>query len=208
MKMVHQVKSARRGEANGVKDDIPPLVGTGTDHAMSFDIKDVSDLAVEGVEVGTQDKLQNGEYLTVSAFETSSNCVGSIAGFRTDADISGNLAIRERQLQRWSPSADTDVDLSLEAAGTSGEWDQFKANEQLFGLKTDYDENYYTTTIDRSNPSYREREARAQRIAREIEGSSTNNAHIREERGMIDEDGELDEEDKYVKSASVFEPND
>ncbi len=122
--------------------------------------------------------------------------VGSAVGLRTDADISGNLAVRERQLQRWAPSAESDVDLSLEASTPSGEWDQFKANEKLFGLKTDYDENIYTTTIDRSNPSYREREARAQRIAREIESSSTNSAHIREERGMINEDGELDEEDK------------
>ena len=121
---------------------------------------------------------------------------GSAAGFRTDADISGNLAIRERQLQRWAPSAETDVDLSLEASGSSGEWDQFKANEKLFGLKSDYDENIYTTTIDRSNPSFREREARAQRLAQEIEGSSTGSAHVREERGQIDEDGELDEEDK------------
>ena len=122
--------------------------------------------------------------------------VGSAAGFRTDADIAGNLAPRERQLQRWTPSGETDVDLSLEASGAGGEWDQFKANERLFGLKSDYDENIYTTTIDRSNPSYREREARAQRLAQEIEGSSTSNAHLREERGMIDEDGDLDEEDK------------
>ena len=91
---------------------------------------------------------------------------------------------------------ETDVDLSLEASGTGGEWDQFKANEKLFGLKSDYDENIYTTTIDRSNPSYREREARAQRLAQEIEGSSTSNAHVREERGIIEKDGELDEEDK------------
>ncbi len=121
---------------------------------------------------------------------------GSVSGFRTDADISGNLAIRERQLQRWAPSAETDVDLSLETSGPGGEWDQFKANEKLFGLKSDYDENIYTTAIDRSNPSYREREARAQRLAQEIEGSSIGSAHVREERGMIDEDGELDEEDK------------
>ena len=108
------------------------------------------------------------------------------------------MAVRERQLQRWAPSAESEVDLSLEASGPGGEWDQFKANEKLFGLKSDYDENIYTTTIDRSNPSYREREARAQRIAQEIEGSSTNNAHVREERGFKDDDGEMDEEDKCV----------
>ena len=129
------------------------------------------------------------------AVETQ-RCTGSTSGFRTDADISGNVNVRERQLQRWNPSTDIDADLSLESSTSGGEWDQFKANEQLFGLKSDYDENIYTTTIDRSNPSYREREARAQRIAQEIEGSSTTNAHIREERGITDEDDKLDEEDK------------
>ena len=99
-------------------------------------------------------------------------------------------------MQPWTSTADTDVDLSLEGAGSGGAWDQFKANEQLFGLKSDYDENIYTTRIDRSNPSYREREAAAIRLAHDIEGTSTSNAHIREERGMIDEDGSLDEEEK------------
>ena len=77
-----------------------------------------------------------------------------------------------------------------------GAWDQFKANEQLFGLKSDYDENIYTTPIDKSNPSYREREAAAKRIAQEIERTSTNSAHVREERGIMDEDGGPDEEEK------------
>ena len=122
--------------------------------------------------------------------------IGSSIGFRTDTDISGNLALRERQLQRWTSNAETDVDLSLEGSESGGAWDQFKANEQLFGLKSDYDENIYTTRIDRSNPSYREREAAAIRLAQDIEGTSTSNAHVREERGMIDEDVGLDEEDK------------
>ena len=124
---------------------------------------------------------------------------GSSTAFRTDADISGNLALRERHLQRWTPtSGDTEVDLSLDDSG--GTWDQFQANEQLFGLKSDYDENIYTTSIDRSNPLYRQREAAASRLAQEIEGSSSNNTHIREERGMMDQDIGLDDEDKYFLS--------
>lgn len=117
-------------------------------------------------------------------------------GIRTDTEISGNLAFRERQLQPWTSNAETDVDLSLEASESGRKWDQFKANEQLFGVKSDYDENIYTTRIDRSNPSYREREAAAIRLAQDIEGTPTTNAHVREERGMTEEDGGLDEEDK------------
>lgn len=108
------------------------------------------------------------------------------------------MALRERQLQPWTSTADTDVDLSLEgsASGAGKAWDQFEANEKLFGLKSDYNEDYYTTTINRSSPAYRDTEAKAQRIAREIEGSASNNAHVREERNMIDENGDLDEESR------------
>ena len=122
--------------------------------------------------------------------------LGSAAGFRTDTDISGNLAVRERELQRWEPSTESDVDLSLESSG--GVWDQFEANEKRFGLKTDYDENLYTTRIDKSSPSYRMREAEASRIAREIEGDIATNSHMREERGTNQDDDGLDEEERFV----------
>lgn len=87
---------------------------------------------------------------------------------------------------------DANVDLSLDS--NTGGWDQFKANEEQFGLKSDYDENLYTTQIDRSNPLYLIRARDAERIARDIEGQESTNAHIREERGLIDEDA--DEEEK------------
>ena len=124
--------------------------------------------------------------------------IGATTTFRTDADISGNLAFRERSLQRWQPSAaDTDVDLSLEAdTAGSGTWDQFEANSQLFGLKSDYDENIYTTRIDKQNPQYRQRLATAEIIAQEIDAGSATNAHMREERNLtVDENG-LGEEEK------------
>ena len=120
--------------------------------------------------------------------------LGVNSGFRTDADISGNLTLRERNLQRWEPSAETDIDLSLESTDSS--WDQFQANEQRFGLKSDYDENMYTTRIDKSHPEYRHRAAEAERIAREIEGNQADNAHVREERGIGNNDDGLDEEEK------------
>lgn len=137
----------------------------------------------------------------VSVFFCVGNCLdrltfeGTQSAFKTDADIAGNLAIRERNLQRWEPSADTDVDLSLESAG-GATWDQFEANERLYGLKTDYHEEIYTTSIDRSNPLYKQRAARAEKIAREIENQSTSNAHLREERGQAVAEENLDEEAK------------
>ena len=121
---------------------------------------------------------------------------GTSSGFRTDTDISGNVAMPERDLQRWEPSNSADTSLSLE--NSSGAWDQFQVNEQRFGLKSDYNEEIYTTRLDRSRPDYRQREAEARRIAQKIEGSSTDNAHTKEERGMVGEDDVFDEEEKCV----------
>jgi PAB1-binding protein PBP1 len=49
-------------------------------------------------------------------------------------------------------------------------WDQFAANEELFGVTTNFDEDVYTTKIDRSAADYKERERKAQKIANEIIG--------------------------------------
>ena len=122
--------------------------------------------------------------------------------FRTDSAISGNrFQERERPLQRWVPD-ETIPDGSLEESSNNrngGGWNQFEANEALFGLTTDYDENIYTTTIDRNNPHYSARAAAADRIAKQIESSATTNRHVAEERirdNLTQEDGGLDEEDK------------
>lgn len=105
--------------------------------------------------------------------------------------------MRERTLQRWEP-AETDIDMSLETSNSTAGWDQFEANERLFGAKTNYDENIYTTRLDRSDPNYKQKQAEAARIAREIEGQDVDNSHMREERGLVAPDtGDQDEEDKY-----------
>jgi PAB1-binding protein PBP1 len=107
--------------------------------------------------------------------------------------------VRERQLQRWDGGADGSDDVTADLESSSGvPWDQFKANEKLFGVKTNYDESYYTTNIDRSHPQFKEREAEAERLAREISTSTTTNAHVAEERGLKvpDEDEDEDEESK------------
>lgn len=110
------------------------------------------------------------------------------------------MAFRERTLQKWEPSSDANANLSLESSGQSSGWDQFATNERLFGVRSDYDENIYTTTIDRSHPQYAERVALAERKAREIEGSSALNAHVREERSqnVTGDNKDADEEDLYV----------
>lgn len=180
--MVQRASLENQQKTNGVSDTTSPYLGAAPEHSMAFDVKDVSDIAVPNV----------------SPAEVSAKESNGTSGFRTDSDISGNLAMRERTLQRWEP-AETDVDLSLESStGDTAGWDQFEANERLFGAKTNYDENLYTTRIDRSDPTYRQKQADAARIAREIEGTDVDNSHMREERGLVAPDtGDQDEEDKY-----------
>ncbi|KAJ5637659.1 SM domain found in ataxin-2 [Penicillium lividum] len=193
LKMVQRVDE-NHSKVNGASDIAIPYLGTGIDHAMSFDIRDVADISVPNVvpaEVSV--KESNGA-----------------SGFRTDSDISGNLAMRERTLKRWEP-AEMDEHLSLESTtGDSSGWDQFETNERLFGAKTSYDENLYTTVIDRSDPAFRQKQVEAARIAREIEGTDTENVHMREERGLVaPATGDDDEEAKYSgvqRDGKSFQP--
>jgi len=140
-----------------------------------------------------------------------------LSAFRTDTDISqkksttGSIGGKERELQAWVPSSDTppasgrpagavgDEDtFGLGANGNNSSWDQFDVNEKLFGVKASFDEEAYTTKLDRSAPDFKDRERRAQKIANEIIGAVTNNPHIVEERGLIVDDSGANEEDKYV----------
>ncbi|KAK6844759.1 hypothetical protein PG995_014869 [Apiospora arundinis] len=130
-------------------------------------------------------------------------------GFRTDSSISSGHQVGQRTLQPWSAGGGGDSDtfgslgaLENKASGSGEKWDQFSTNEKLFGLKTDYDENMYTTQIDKSHPKYKERMAAAERKAREIERSAAATSHVAEERimdyvGGNDRGG--DEEDNGVK---------
>ncbi|KAK0634480.1 hypothetical protein B0T17DRAFT_7631 [Bombardia bombarda] len=123
---------------------------------------------------------------------------GNRSSFRTDAAISNPRPGAERALKPWVPDTVDDGEGGLEKSANSGTWDQFAANEHLFGLKTDYDENIYTTTIDMSHPKYKERAAAAERKAREIERSTAATAHVAEERVMDFAGGDdRDEEEKY-----------
>lgn len=168
-------------QVNGTTtEDEGDFVGSGEDHTMVFDVKDIAYINMSSISTEkTQTRMSNG----------------IPTGFRTDVDISGNLAGRERELQRWDGGADTALELST--ADNGKPWDQFEANERLYGLTTDYDETIYTTAIDTTAANYKQRLAAAGKLAKEIEGSATTNAHIAEERGQAGTADGLDEEDRF-----------
>ncbi|KAF9127095.1 hypothetical protein BGW39_006103 [Mortierella sp. 14UC] len=127
---------------------------------------------------------------------------GEREGFKTDTDISRSGDIRERDLKKWAPEehlsyGGIEDDLGDTSQHSSASWDQFAANERLFGVRTDFDEELYTTKLDRSGADYKAREQQAIQIAQEIQQSVSSNVHMREERGLAVDDSGLDEEDLY-----------
>jgi hypothetical protein len=119
---------------------------------------------------------------------------------------------RERELKKWDGGMDMSLDdMALESTGKHGTtgWDQFAVNEQNFGARTTYNEDDYTTSIDRSKPEYKRLAAEADRIAREIEGTAPANSHVLEERHQnANNDDGMDEEEKYsgVRRESAMAP--
>ncbi|KAI8630976.1 hypothetical protein F5Y19DRAFT_483620 [Xylariaceae sp. FL1651] len=126
---------------------------------------------------------------------------GTSSNFRTDSAISSSRPGRERVLQPWvAPTGSEGIDMALEESTSGRQWDQFAANKRQFGITTTYDENIYTTVIDKSHPQYKERLAKADRAAKEIERSTVTTAHQAEERQMDfagGNDAGGDEEEKY-----------
>ncbi|KAJ0412735.1 hypothetical protein ATCC90586_002365 [Pythium insidiosum] len=129
---------------------------------------------------------------------------GGAPGFRTDTEISGRSHdhLYGRELQTASSWLDPQLDTgALEDSRRRGPssksaWNQFEANEKLFGVVSTFDENLYTTKLDRGKLST-EQSREAERIAREIERETTGNFHLQEERGQRVEREDLDEEALY-----------
>ena len=116
------------------------------------------------------------------------------------------MALRERNLKKWDPGNDSLTFGGLEDSNHLG-WDQFEENQRLFGVTSNYDENIYTTVIDKTDPLYKQRAAAAEKIAKEIESSAAITAHVAEERGHNSgaSFGE-DEEEKLVSSSPGVKP--
>lgn len=57
-------------------------------------------------------------------------------------------------------------------SGNNKNWDQFETNARLFGTKTNYQEELYTTKLNRNGPDYKKREKEADKLANEIMGVS------------------------------------
>ncbi|XP_051994863.1 ataxin-2-like protein isoform X1 [Xyrauchen texanus] len=84
---------------------------------------------------------------------------------------------RDKVLKRWDGGDGNGENFDLEADASNG-WDaseMFRFNEETYGVKSTYDSSLsmYTVPLERvSTDGFRQREARASRLANEIEASS------------------------------------
>ncbi|KAG1967593.1 ataxin-2-like protein isoform X1 [Pimephales promelas] len=104
---------------------------------------------------------------------------------------------REKVLQRWDGGDSNGENFDLDADASNG-WDaseMFRFNEETYGVKSTYDSSLamYTVPLERgSSEGFRQREARAARLANEIEASS----QYRHRVALENDDGRT-EEDKF-----------
>jgi len=131
------------------------------------------------------------DFLQISAMDvpplptTAHEASGPGTGFVTDGQISQKsrwvAASHDRELVPWAgggaeggagPAA---AGGALEDGRGSRNWDQFEANESMFGVQTTFNEELYTTKLDPQKIP-REKREEAERIAREIEAGPTNSA--------------------------------
>ncbi len=80
--------------------------------------------------------------------------------------------------------------------GSIGNWDQFSVNEKKFNVKASFDKNLYTTKLDLPSIDAYQR-AEAERIAKEIESTSSTNMHVAEERNQAIATDYDEEGDRY-----------
>lgn len=127
----------------------------------------------------------------------------------TDTAISSgrvNGEHKEKVLQRWEGGDSNGESYNLDNDASNG-WDaneMFRYNEVKYGVTSTYDSSLsmYTTPLERGNSEvYRQREARAARLASEIESSPQYRHRVN-----LENDEGKSEEDKY--SAVVRDSND
>ncbi|XP_067412476.1 ataxin-2-like protein isoform X2 [Emydura macquarii macquarii] len=117
----------------------------------------------------------------------------------TDSAIAMNSKVngehKEKVLQRWEGGDSNSDDYDLDSDMSNG-WDpneMFKFNEENYGVKTTYDSSLssYTVPLEKDNSEeFRQREARAAQLAREIESSPQYRLRI----AMENDDGRTEEE--------------
>ncbi|AQZ13048.1 PBP1 (YGR178C) [Zygosaccharomyces parabailii] len=164
--------------------------------------EDVAELELNNIDFSLDEKSENTKRQENDAKQKREKIVqeeNGKKGFKTDTDISSGSKpeLKERELLKWTPD-EGDENLGETLEDSAGAWDQFTVNEEKFGVKSSFDEHFYTTKINKGAPNYEQRVKEAEKIAKEIESQGTSsNYHLNEERGIVIDDSGADEEDLY-----------
>ncbi|KAF1882547.1 hypothetical protein Lal_00002725 [Lupinus albus] len=184
LKMARIVKDGSlRGQKSGVE-----FFGKAPSKILIIPAKELVQVIAKGVAV-TRDDLPSESYHDMH----QEIMVDSLISQSRHVDLG-------RELKPWVPDEDDPQCPELEnifGGHWNREWDQFETNETLFGVKSTFNEEIYTTKLEKG-PQTRELERQALRIAREIEGEDTQDLHLAEERGLhIHENLDIDEETMF-----------
>ncbi|CAI9757695.1 unnamed protein product [Fraxinus pennsylvanica] len=183
LKMAHLIKDGSRGQKN-----IFDSVNKTHSSTLIISFKELVQVIAKGVSVtrdGLTNELQHDEQQELM----------------TDSCISQSRHVDlGRELEPWVPDADDpgcpELENIFDGPWNRG-WDQFEANETLFGVKSTFNEEIYTTKLDKGL-QMRDLEREAKRIAREIESEDTHDLHLAEERGIqLTGILEMDEETRF-----------
>ena len=131
--------------------------------------------------------------------------------FKLDSDISNinntySSNAEEKLVKYEVKEEDKNIYMNKKLEDDEDEnWDQFELNKKMYNVVSTYDENLYTTKLDK-NKITEEDKKYADKMYKEIMSSSNNenDIHILEDRGIIQQNDDFDEEDKY---SSVIKNN-
>lgn len=187
LKMARLIKDGSRGQKS-----ISESLSKPTSKTFIIPAKELVQVTSKGVHL-TQDDVKFEYQLERQHELMTDSCISQSQNVET-----------ERELERWVPDDDTpecpELENIFDGHWNRG-WNQFEVNETLFGVKSTFNEELYTTKLERG-PQMRDLEREALRIAREIQGEETHDLHLAEERGVqLHGNLEIDEETLY---SSVF----
>jgi hypothetical protein len=97
------------------------------------------------------------------------------------------------------PETQTTFDSTHPQKSAAAKWDQFEVNRRLYNVPDTFDEKFYTKVLDPTTITKEQRD-HAEKLAHLIEKTVTNNVHLKEERGQIDEtedEENWNEEDRF-----------
>ncbi|KAH8386292.1 hypothetical protein KR200_003169, partial [Drosophila serrata] len=109
----------------------------------------------------------DSQYATAGAFQTDGAISDKCNGARLD----------EKELEPWDSGANGDIDIELDSAANG--WDpneMFRKNEHTFGVTSTFDDSLasYTVPLDKGDSlEFKEAEAKAEKLAAEIENNPT-----------------------------------